>query len=61
MKNRLVIKYLVIGCGLLAAFGGGVLLYPVVEPQIVAGQGGFDSPVLPMLAKIGRASCRERV
>lgn len=50
MKNRLVIKYLMIGCGLLAAFGGGVLLYPVVEPQIVAGQGGFDSPVLPMLA-----------
>lgn len=50
MKNRLVIKYLMIGCVLLAAFGGGVLLYPVVEPQIVAGQGGYDSPVLPLLA-----------
>lgn len=50
MKNGLVIKYLVIGCGLLAVFGGGMLFYPVVEPQIVAGQGGYDSPVLPLLS-----------
>ena len=50
MKNTLVIKYLVIGCCFLVVFGGGMLLYPVLKPQVVAGKGGYDSPVLPLLA-----------
>lgn len=50
MRNSLVIKYVVIGCCFLAVFGGGVLLYPMIEPQIVAGQGGYDSSRGPQLS-----------
>ena len=53
MKNSLVVKYLIVGCSLVAVFAGGMLLYPVVEPKIVAGQGGYDSPVLPLFSAGG--------
>ena len=52
MKTRMAVKYLLIGCFFLGVFGSGVLLYPVLRPQIEAGQGGYDSAVPPMLANI---------
>lgn len=50
MKNNLIVKYLGIGCCFLIIFSVGVLVYPVFEPQLVAGQGGYDSPVIPVLS-----------
>lgn len=45
-----MIKYLGIGCCFLIVFMVGVLVYPFFEPQLIAGQGGYDSPVIPLLS-----------
>lgn len=50
MKNKSIVKYLGIGCCFFIVFSVGVLVYPFFEPQLVAGQGGYDSPVIPVLS-----------